>query len=115
MQRLCAEVPEPARKECPVRHSCGCPPVCWACVRRLTVRLHLQVDSFIGDEGASVVADALRNNYTVKSLDMRGCNVRADGAGAHSLRSLMPAAPCHAPAFEVLILSGSWQWHWQSS
>jgi len=47
------------------------------------------VDSFIGDEGAAVVTEALRNNYTVRSLDMRGCNIRADGAGA-----LPPRAPC---------------------
>lgn len=40
------------------------------------------MDSFIGDEGATVVTEALRNNYTVKSLDMRGCNVRVDGAVA---------------------------------
>jgi hypothetical protein len=56
----------------------------------------IQVDSFIGDEGASVVADALRNNYTVKSLDMRGCNVRADGAGTRAPE--LPEWSCQQPA-----------------
>lgn len=53
------------------------------------------MDSFIGDEGATVVADALRKNYTVKSLDMRGCNVRSDGAGArkHMYTGAAPALP----------------------
>ena len=34
---------------------------------------HLSLaDSFIEDEGCAVVADALKGNRTIKSLDMRG-------------------------------------------
>lgn len=57
--------------------------------------VNAQVDSFIGDEGATVVAEALKNNYTVKSLDMRGCNVRSDGAGECSRLVPAPAAMAH--------------------
>jgi len=73
------------------------------------------VDSFIGDEGAVVVTEALRSNYTVRSLDMRGCNLRADGAGAACPRlrrarvmrrsrscSARDASPC------------AWCWQWRS-
>ncbi len=40
------------------------------------------VDSFMGDEGAIAVVEALRHNSSVKSLDLRGCNIRAEGAAA---------------------------------
>lgn len=40
------------------------------------------VDSFMGDEGATAVVDALRHNSSVKSLDLRGCNIRSEGASA---------------------------------
>ena len=39
-------------------------------------------DTFMGDEGCHVVNDMLRENKCVKSLDLRGCNIRADGAMA---------------------------------
>lgn len=57
------------------------------------------MDSFIGDEGATVVADALRKNYTVKSLDMRGCNVRSDGAGAKETYMHTGTAPALPDVF----------------
>jgi hypothetical protein len=70
--------------------------------------VNAQVDSFIGDEGATVVAEALKNNYTVKSLDMRGCNVRSDGAGECPRLVLAPAAMAHAPAFcKLTFLAGA--------
>jgi len=39
-------------------------------------------DTFMGDEGCHVVNELLRDNTRVKSLDLRGCNIRADGAMA---------------------------------
>jgi len=36
----------------------------------------------MGDEGCHVVNELLRDNTRVKSLDLRGCNIRADGAMA---------------------------------
>jgi hypothetical protein len=39
-------------------------------------------DTFMGDEGCHVVNELLRENTRVKSLDLRGCNIRADGAMA---------------------------------
>jgi hypothetical protein len=39
-------------------------------------------DTFMGDEGCHVVNDMLRENKCVKTLDLRGCNIRADGAMA---------------------------------
>jgi hypothetical protein len=39
-------------------------------------------DTFMGDEGCHVVNELLREDTRVKSLDLRGCNIRADGAMA---------------------------------
>ena len=36
----------------------------------------------MGDEGCHVVNELLREDTRVKSLDLRGCNIRADGAMA---------------------------------
>ena len=40
----------------------------------------LLVDCFIGDEGCSAVAEALKSNHAIRTLDLRGCNGRESGA-----------------------------------
>lgn len=37
-------------------------------------------DAFIEDDGCSIVAEALCANRSIKSLDLRGCNVGPRGA-----------------------------------
>lgn len=37
-------------------------------------------DSFLGDDGAIVIANALKSNTAAKHLDLRGNNIRNDGA-----------------------------------
>jgi hypothetical protein len=39
-------------------------------------------DSFLGDEGCTALVLALQNNSTVTSLDLRGCNIRSEGASS---------------------------------
>ena len=39
-------------------------------------------DSFLGDEGCTILALALQNNSNVTSLDLRGCNIRSEGASS---------------------------------
>ena len=39
-------------------------------------------DSFLGDEGCTALTQALRTNTKVTALDLRGCNIRCDGASA---------------------------------
>ncbi len=37
-------------------------------------------DTFLGDEGCALLAQALENNRNVTSLDLRGCNIRSEGS-----------------------------------
>ncbi len=37
-------------------------------------------DSFLGDEGCTALVLALQTNTNVTSLDLRGCNIRSEGA-----------------------------------
>ena len=39
-------------------------------------------DTFLGDEGCTILALALQNNTNVTSLDLRGCNIRSEGASS---------------------------------
>ncbi len=39
-------------------------------------------DSFLGDEGCTDLVEALQHNPYITALDLRGCNIRSDGASA---------------------------------
>ena len=39
-------------------------------------------DTFMGDEGCRTLCEQLKDNRHVRSLDLRGCNIRSDGADA---------------------------------
>jgi Ran GTPase-activating protein (RanGAP) involved in mRNA processing and transport len=39
-------------------------------------------DTFMGDEGCRMLCDQLKENTRVRSLDLRGCNIRSEGAVA---------------------------------
>ena len=39
-------------------------------------------DTFMGDEGCRTLCEQLKDNRNVRSLDLRGCNIRSDGSVA---------------------------------
>jgi hypothetical protein len=48
------------------------------CIRCNNVRMNY-TSQFMGDEGCEILSEIFANNRNLRSLDLRGCNIHADG------------------------------------